>query len=120
DYIGRFIPAAADPTPLFVVPVPIVPLVVSRKALIALVPIAVLSFIHIRGLGPGRIVQNLLAGLKAGALALIIALGFMIGSGAGGNAAVSTAVPVSGLLLALVPIMFTYSGWNAAVYVAEE
>ena len=24
------------------------------------------------------------------------------------------------MLLALVPIMFTYSGWNAAVYVAEE
>ena len=25
-----------------------------------------------------------------------------------------------GMLLALVPIMFTYSGWNAATYVAEE
>ena len=121
DYIGRFIPAAADATPIFIIPLPVVPLVVSRKALVALVPIAVLSFIHIRGLGPGRIVQNVLAGLKAGALALIIALGFMIGSGGGGaNAAVSTAVPVSGMLLALVPIMFTYSGWNAAVYVAEE
>ena len=29
-------------------------------------------------------------------------------------------MPVSGMLLALVPIMFTYSGWNAATYVAEE
>jgi APA family basic amino acid/polyamine antiporter len=28
--------------------------------------------------------------------------------------------PVTGWLLALIPIMFTYSGWNAAVYVAEE
>ena len=24
------------------------------------------------------------------------------------------------MLLALIPVMFTYSGWNAAAYVAEE
>ena len=120
DYLGRFVPAAADATPIFTVPLPFLPLIVSRKALVALVPIAVLSFIHIRGLGPGRIVQNVLAGLKASALALIIALGFMIASGSTGGEAATTGVPISGMLLALVPIMFTYSGWNAAVYVAEE
>ena len=120
DYIGRFVPAAADATPIFTVPLPFVPLIVSPKALVALVPIAVLSFIHIRGLGPGRIVQNALAGLKAGALALIIALGFMMASGNSGPTTAATGIPVSGMLLALVPIMFTYSGWNAAVYVAEE
>ena len=120
DYVGRFVPAAADVTPIVTVPVPLVPLVLSRKALVALVPILVLSFIHIRGLGPGRIVQNVLAGLKATALALIIALGFMMASGHGAAAAAGPALPVSGMLLALVPIMFTYSGWNAAVYVAEE
>jgi APA family basic amino acid/polyamine antiporter len=120
DYVGRFIPAAADVTPILTVPVPFVPLVVSPRALIALVPIAVLSVIHIRGLGPGRIVQNVLAGLKATALALIIALGFMMASGHGVAAATGPVLPMSGMLLALVPIMFTYSGWNAAVYVAEE
>jgi APA family basic amino acid/polyamine antiporter len=120
EYIGRFVPAAADATPIFTLPLPFVPLIVSRKALVALVPIAVLSFIHIRGLGPGRIVQNVLAGLKASALALIIALGFMIASGSTGAEAATTGLPISGMLLALVPIMFTYSGWNAAVYVAEE
>ena len=123
DYVGRFVPAAADTTPIVTLPLPLVPLIVSRRALVALVPIAVLSFIHIRGLGPGRIVQNALAGLKAGALTIIIALGFMVGSGgtsADPNTVAMTAVPFSGMLLALVPIMFTYSGWNAAVYVAEE
>ena len=29
-------------------------------------------------------------------------------------------VRLSGWLMALVPVMFSYSGWNAAVYVAEE
>ena len=120
EYIGRFVPTAADATPIFTIPLPFLPLIVSRKALVALVPIAILSLIHIRGLGPGRIVQNALAGLKASALALIIALGFMIASGSTGGEAATTSVPISGMLLALVPIMFTYSGWNAAVYVAEE
>ncbi len=123
DYIGRFVPAAADTTPIITLPLPLVPLIVSRRAIVALVPIAVLAFIHIRGLGPGRIVQNALAGLKAGALAIIIALGFMVASGASSpdvGTAAATGVPFSGMLLALVPIMFTYSGWNAAVYVAEE
>jgi APA family basic amino acid/polyamine antiporter len=122
DNVGRFIPAAAQTTPLLSLPLPGLALVVSPKSLVALTTIAVLSFIHIRGLGPGRVVQNLLAAVKAGALIAIIALGFALGKGHG--AAESTAlvvgVPVSGLLLALVPIMFTYSGWNAATYVAEE
>jgi basic amino acid/polyamine antiporter, APA family len=120
DYIGRFIPAAADTTPFFTVPVPLIPLVVSPRALVALGTVAILSVIHIRGLGPGRLVQNLLAGLKATALVAIIALGFAVGSGSTASIASGSSVPVSGMLLALVPIMFTYSGWNAATYVAEE
>ena len=120
EYVGRFVPAAADPAPIFTVPLPLLPLVVSSRSIVALAPIAILSFIHIRGLGPGRIVQNVLAGLKASALVAIIALGFMLGSGSPAAIVSGAGVPVSGMLLALVPIMFTYSGWNAATYVAEE
>ncbi len=119
-YLGRFVPAAADSTPIFTVPIPLLPLIVSPRSIVALATIAILSFIHIRGLGPGRIVQNVLAGLKASALVAIIALGFTIGTGSTAAIASGAGVPVSGMLLALVPIMFTYSGWNAAVYVAEE
>jgi APA family basic amino acid/polyamine antiporter len=120
EYIGRFAPAAADPTPIFTIPLPLLPLVVSPRSIIALAAVAILSLIHIRGLGPGRIVQNVLAGLKAAALVAIIALGFALGTGNTASIASGSAVPVSGMLLALVPIMFTYSGWNAATYVAEE
>ena len=120
-YVGRFVPAAASPDPFFTVPLPLLPLVVSPKSIIALATIWILSFVHIRGLGPGRIVQNLLAGLKTSALVAIVAIGFAIGTPHAVNAApLLVAVPASGMLLALVPIMFTYSGWNAAVYVAEE
>ena len=38
-YVGRFVPAANDATPLFVIPLPFVPLTVSRQAIVALAAI---------------------------------------------------------------------------------
>ncbi len=120
EYVGRFVPAAGSAAPLLTIPLPLVPLVVSPKAIVALAAIATLTLIHIRGLGPGSLLQNVLAGLKATALVLIIAFGFLLGSGSTAGITAGGTAPVSGMLLALVPVMFSYSGWNAAAYVAEE
>ncbi len=120
-YFGRFAPAAADPTPFFTVPLGITTLIVSPQTLVAICAIWLMSWIHMRGVGPGRVVSNVLASLKVSALLLFIALGFSFGVGSvshaefTGNAAVGT-----GWVFALIPVMFTYSGWNAAAYVAEE
>jgi APA family basic amino acid/polyamine antiporter len=120
-YVGRFVPAAQDTTPLLTLPLPVVPLVVSRQSLVALSAIALMSWIHLRGVGPGRLVGNILAGLKVSALLIFIALGFSIGDGSAANLQQSAgSVPPATWLLALIPVMFTYSGWNAAAYVAEE
>jgi APA family basic amino acid/polyamine antiporter len=121
SYLGRFFPAAADATPLLTVPLPYVPLVVSRQAIVALAAIALMSWIHVRGVGPGRWVGNILAALKVSSLLVFIALGFTIGAGSSAHLQ-EAAGPVGGVawLLALIPVMFTYSGWNAAAYLAEE
>ncbi len=121
-YLGRFIPAAADQTPLLTVPVPGLPLTVTPQALVALSAIAALSFIHMRGLGPGRLVHNVLAGLKVSGIVAFIALGLTLGTGSLSHLASTheVAAPATGWLLALIPVMFSYSGWNAAAYVAEE
>jgi basic amino acid/polyamine antiporter, APA family len=120
-YVGRFVPAASNTTPIVTLRLPFVPLVVSRQALVALAAIALMSWIHLRGVGPGRFVGNLLASLKVSALLIFIALGFSIGEGSVGNLHQSAgAVTVGAWLLALIPVMFTYSGWNAAAYLAEE
>jgi len=103
DYVGRFVPAAAN-----------------HRSVIAIVAIALLTAIHVRGLGPGRLVQNVLAGIKVAAIVLIVALGFTIGHGEVSNLSAGGAVAPLPWLLALVPVMFSYSGWNAAAYVAEE
>ncbi len=120
-YLGRFVPAAADGTPLVVIPIPWVPFVVSRQSLVALSAIALLAWVHVRGVGPGRVVGNLLAALKVSALLMFIALGFAIGRPSAGSAgAPAGPVHAASWLLALIPVMFTYSGWNAAGYLAEE
>jgi APA family basic amino acid/polyamine antiporter len=122
EYIGRFLPSAADQTAWLTIPIPFVPLVVTPKAIVGISVVVGLSVIHISGLGPGRLVHNVLASVKVLALVLFVALGLSIGSGSFGNLSVSHSVPLpaTGWLLALIPIMFSYSGWNAAAYVAEE
>jgi APA family basic amino acid/polyamine antiporter len=88
---------------------------------VALAALALMAWIHLRGVGPGRVVSNLLAALKVSALLIFIALGFSIGAGSATNVALAAGQPSLGSwLLALVPVMFAYSGWNAASYLAEE
>ena len=120
SYIGRFFPAAGDATPLVSIPLGFVTLSLSRQALVALVAIYALSWVHMRGLGPGRVVQNTLAVMKVVTLLAFVALGLTIGQGSWSNLSASAETRAGGLLLALIPVMFSYSGWNAAAYVAEE
>lgn len=120
DYLARFLPIAGDTTALLRIPLPFVPLVVTPKAILAIVAIAALSLIHVGG--SGRIVHNLLAGLKVSAILVFLALGFALGAGTFDNIGTTHVVdaPSTGWLIALVSVMFAYSGWNAAAYVAEE
>ena len=121
DYLGRFVPIAGDATPLATVPLPIVPpLVISPRTLVALTAIIGLALIHIRGLGPGRLVQNTLAVLKVSALALFVALGLAVGRGSVAHLSAPAVSASFNLPLAFIVVMFAYSGWNAASYVAEE
>ena len=121
-YLGRFAPALVGSGPWLVVP--IVPgtiaLTFSPQTLTAIAIIAAMAWLHRRGIGPGRIVGNLLASLKVTAFALFIAVGFAWGSGTFANLSQRAPVNPGSWLLALIPVMFTYSGWNAAAYVAEE
>ncbi len=120
-YLDRFVPGVADETPLLIVPLPYVPLVVTRRSVAAIAAVWLMAAVHIRGVGPGRVVTNVLATLKVAALMVFIALGIAIGAGSTANLTQTAGtVGATGWLLALIPVMFTYSGWNAASYMAEE
>ena len=120
SYLSRFVPAAGDATPFFTLPLGPFRMVVSPQAVAAIAVIVLLSVVHILGLGPGRIVQNLLAGAKVAVLVAFVALGFGIGQGDLAHFAAGGLVSPALWVLALIPVMFSYSGWNAAAYVAEE
>jgi basic amino acid/polyamine antiporter, APA family len=120
-YLDRFVPGAANSAPLFTIPLPLLPINVSVQALVALSTVWLFALVHIGGLGPGRLVSNVLTILKVSALVVFIALGLTIGTGTTSNLqAAAGAVAPTSFLLALIPVMFTYSGWNAAAYMAEE
>ncbi len=77
-----------------------------------------ISYINYRGVTRGAILQDGFMVLKLALIFILIVAGF-----ASMNGSLShflTALPSASPLLALVPIMFTYSGWDASVYVAGE
>lgn len=121
SYLGRLLPVAADTTPLFELTVGPASLTLTPQSGVALAAIAGLTVVHVLGLGPGRVVQNLLAGLKVAVLVVLVGAGFAVGRGSVANfSADGGIVAPSAWAMALIPIMFSYSGWNAATYVAEE
>jgi len=83
------------------------------------------SLLNYRGLRAGSWTQNLLSLSKLAAIVILVVAGFCCGNGSwshflpafvwnGGEGVVRAAG------LALIPVMFTYSGWNAVAYIASE
>jgi APA family basic amino acid/polyamine antiporter len=120
-YLARFIPGVDNQTPIFTIPLPYVPLTFSTHTLVALASVWLLAAIHIRGVGPGRVMMNVLAALKVTAFMLFVLAGFAFGTGAFSNVTSSAGgLSASNWLFAFIPVMLAYSGWNASAYVAEE
>jgi APA family basic amino acid/polyamine antiporter len=121
-YLERFAPGAMNTTPWFQVPLPYLTLSLSNQSFIAIALVWLLAIIHIRGVGPGRLVSNALTVLKVAALLGFIAVGLVMSGAAPAPAAAAAVGPVTvtGWLLGLIVVMFVYSGWNAAAYMAEE
>jgi len=121
-YLERFAPGAANSTPWVQIPIPYLTLTVSNQSLIAIAIVWLMAIIHIRGVGPGRVVSNALTILKVTALLCFIVVGLAMSGSTAAPPATSSAgaVSVTGWLLGLIVVMFVYSGWNAAAYMAEE
>jgi APA family basic amino acid/polyamine antiporter len=85
----------------------------------------VFAVVNIVGVRFAAKIQNLLTGLKVGVLGAFLVLAFLVGKGSVAHFS-ETAIRTSHHSLAgqcavsLIFVMFAYSGWNAATYVAEE
>ena len=95
------------------------------KKAIAVGIILVFSIIHYFGLRSGSKVQNLLTVIKVGLILALVIIGFVFGTGSFEhfNVQMKVAEGWAGFKtmgLALMWIMFAYSGWNASTYVGSE
>jgi APA family basic amino acid/polyamine antiporter len=121
--LDRFVPGIANGDALLAIPIPLTPIAVtfSIHTLAASAVIILFALVHILGVGPGRVASNGLTTLKIAAFVLFIIFGLTAGTGSPSNLTQSAgAVTLTGFIFAMIPVMFTYSGWNAASYMAEE
>jgi APA family basic amino acid/polyamine antiporter len=93
--------------------------------LFGVVVIVVFAIVNVLGLRAAAKLQTVLTAMKLGILGAFLILAFAIGQGDWGHfgqAATRTSSQPLGAQFAvsLIFIMFAYSGWNAANYVAEE
>jgi basic amino acid/polyamine antiporter, APA family len=93
----------------------------SMENPIGLLAVVVLTVLNVFGLRPGKWVQNVLSVSKLLAFAAVLLLGLVWAKGNSSHFQPFFAdESPKGLAVALIPIYFAYSGWNAATYVAGE
>jgi basic amino acid/polyamine antiporter, APA family len=103
----------------------------TPQRLVALISIAVLTWINLRGVREGKLVQTTLTVVKTGALALLVILGLTIGRNATALAAnfgaghFTGSVDLTGGFVvifgaALVGSLFSSDAWNNVTFAAAE
>lgn len=116
--------------------VPLIGLPAGSERALAIGAISLFSMINVLGVAPGAMVQNAFTLLKLAAIAGLIVAGLLLTGDSASVAAASTAAaaaPAPELLVpqgffpigvalgtALVPVLFSYGGWQQTNFVAEE
>jgi APA family basic amino acid/polyamine antiporter len=97
---------------------------IGGKAAVAVTITIVASCVNYAGVRAGARFNNATGYVKIAALVGLVVAGPLFGTGSMANlrpmGAGATSVPLAGFGLALSPILFSYLGWNASVYVASE
>jgi basic amino acid/polyamine antiporter, APA family len=125
NYLGHVCAACTDPSPHVLAGSGDWTLQFGKPQMLACAVVLICTLLNLVGVQRVARVQNVLTGAKVLILAVFIALAFGIGHGSWQNfsleATRSTSTPVSEqFFLSLFWIYVSYSGWNAATYVAEE
>jgi APA family basic amino acid/polyamine antiporter len=125
DYLGHFFPALKQENAPYAIGSGALSLKFGAAQAAACTLIAAFTLLNIFGVRRVARIQNLLTLIKVLMLATFIGLGFLVGKGSAAHfsmPAVRTSVtPLAAqFAISLFWIYVSYSGWNAATYVAEE
>lgn len=92
-----------------------------EKKVIALLLIAVMVVINVRGTRESASVQNVATGIKVGAILLMSALLFALGDAPPqAGAPVAGAATLSGAGLAMISVLWAYEGWQYVTFTDKE
>lgn len=99
------------------------PLTPGARTALAVAITLLTSWINYAGVRSGARVNNVTAAIKLAALAALALVGPLLGGGDVGHLSPllpAGPMPWQAFGLALSPVLFSYLGWNASVYVASE
>jgi APA family basic amino acid/polyamine antiporter len=125
DYMGYFFPALKQANAQYTIGSGTWSLKIGGAQMLASTLIALFTALNCFGVRRVAKIQNVLTFIKVTVVVAFVGLGFLVGTG---NIAhfsmaaqrVSTTPIVSQFAISLFWIYVSYSGWNAATYVAEE
>lgn len=125
DYVGYFIPGAQQANAQFTLGSGAWSLKVGGAQFVASALIVVFTLLNIFGIGRVAKIQNVLTAIKVLVIIGLVGLGFLIGTGSWSHFSMdavrtSTRSLPAQFAISLFWIYVSYSGWNAATYIAEE
>jgi len=125
DYLGHFFPSLKAANAPYTIGSGYFSLTLGAGQLVASGLIAGFTVLNCLGVSRTAKVQNVLTGTKVLVIVGLVVMGFLVGNGSWehfsmkATRTVTTTLPVQ-FIISLLWMMFAYSGWNAATYVAEE
>lgn len=125
DYVGYFFPAAKQDSAVYKLGSGTLAIELGGAQVVACSLIGLFTLLNFFGIQRVARLQNVLTATKVAVLVSFIVLGFAAGTGSWGHfsepAARTSAHPLAAqFAISLFFIYVSYSGWNAATYVAEE
>ena len=125
-YLAFFVPALSPDAPVgTVIPLGIAEIKLGAAQLTASAIVILFTIVNLAGVAQVARLQNVLTATKLVVIAAFLLLGFAIGQGDWAHfsqeaARTSTSSLAGQFAISLIFVFYGYSGWNAAVYVAEE
>jgi APA family basic amino acid/polyamine antiporter len=125
DYLQALLPVSLNGIVLWQVTLGHFSYAVSLNQILGIGLVWLITWVNYHGLHLGSFTQNILSMSKLLAIGALLVAGFSWGSGSWTN--LTPLFPdlmpqgdFSVLGVALIPIIFTYTGWNAVAYIASE